>query len=67
MREIADRGYRHFLLLTPNELKSSHWNHFQAGLRSVVESVISRVNGFGITTAKFHLSPEMQQLVLPNW
>lgn len=61
---LADRGYRHPYLVTPDVLRSEKWNNVQKGLRSVVEVVNARLDAFNVTNAKFRMDPDLQQMVL---
>jgi len=61
---LADRGYSHSSLVTPDNQRSSQWNNQQKALRSVVETVIGLVRTWSVTDYTFRQSPELQELAL---
>ena len=65
---LADGGYSHELLVTPDDDESRNWNRTQKSLRSVVEHVIGLNHNFQVCTSKFKQSPELQAMaVMAVW
>ena len=56
---LANRGYSHHLLVTPNDRNSTEWNNMQKGMRSVVEVAIGMTENFRVAGERFHQSPEL--------
>lgn len=61
---LADKGYHHHRLVTPNKHHPREWNELQSGLRSVVESSIGVVQKFGLASSKVRQTPELQKAAL---
>lgn len=61
---LADRGYSHPNLVTPDERRSKEWNNTQKGLRSVVETVQGLAQNWGVARERFVMSPELQEVAL---
>lgn len=64
MKLLADRGYSHYLLVTPDDRKSTKWNHMQKGMRSIVKVTISMAENFRVAGERFKQSPEMQEMAV---
>jgi hypothetical protein len=64
IRLLADSGYSHHLLETPNDLQPKSTNMYQKGLRSIVEAVIGLVKNWRITSTVFRGSPEFQTVAV---
>jgi len=61
---LADSGYGHSLLVTPDDQMGVQWNHEQKAMRSIVEISIGMVGNFGVASEIFKQSPELQQIAL---
>jgi len=61
---LADRGYTHFLLITPEEDRTTAWLNIQKGKRSVVEVEIGFAKNYALAAAKFRQSPELHEISL---
>lgn len=62
---VADRGYSHVCLVTPDDLfHDKKWNNVQKSLRSVVEVVIGLAKNWGTAAQRFRMNPEIHELVL---
>lgn len=61
---LADRGYSHHRLVTPDDHRPEVWNNLQKSLRSKVELVIGLTKNFSLAAAVFRGPPEQQEVAL---
>lgn len=61
---LADKGYSHDRLVTPDDDMPRSWNNWQKGLRSRVEAVIGMVKHYSCCAVTFRQNPELQQYAL---
>lgn len=61
---LADKGYHHHRLVTPNKENTRKWNEEQAGLRSVVEATFGNVQRFSLASSRVRQTPELQKTAL---
>lgn len=61
---LADKGYSHDYLITPDDDMPKVWNDQQKGLRSRVEAVIGLVKHYSCCSMTFRQGPELQQYAI---
>jgi len=59
-RLLADRGYRHPQLVTPNRDETGAWRLRQTNLRSIIERVFCYVKAWKVASHCFRQNPELQ-------
>jgi hypothetical protein len=64
IRLLADLGYSHYLLVTPEKYMPQNWKNKQKALRSIVEVVIGFVKNWRVTAEDFFGSSELQSMAL---
>lgn len=64
VRMLADGGYHHYLLVTPDPTKSKEWNDRQKSLRSCVETVAFTAKCWEFAAGKVRVNPELHQIGL---